>query len=151
MLKRLKKYASFYRIAHHKRVQLYHWKWRLFFILLVAAAMILVYEYLQGRYPYGVFDPIKGVKFMLSERIFEWFSIGVMFGVVALAAMYEGEFMFSVRRLVKHFEMQTLQLLHPSKATHPDKFSASPTTHPLRKPIGPGASVAKKKTGRRYS
>ena len=116
MIHRLKKYASFYKIAHNQRVKLYHLKWRLFFILLTASAMVLVYEYLQGRYPYGVYDAIKGVKFMLADRIFEWFSIGVIFGVIALSMLYEGEFILSIRGLVKHFEQQTLQLLHLAKA-----------------------------------
>lgn len=111
MFKRLKKYASFYKIAHNQRVKLYHLKWRLFFILLTASAMILIYEYLQGRYPYGVYDAIKGTKFLLSDRIFEWFSIGVIFGIVALSVMYEGEFILRIRGLVKHFEHQSWQLL----------------------------------------
>ncbi len=115
MMDRVKKYASFYSIAHHRRVQLYHWKWRLFFILLTASVMVLIYEYLQGRYPYGVYDAIKGVKFLLSERIFEWFSIGVIFGVVSLAIMYEGEFIFGVRKLVHHFEGQTREWVRRAK------------------------------------
>lgn len=121
MIRRLKKYASFYKIAHNERVKLYHLKWRLFVILLIASLMILIYEYLQGRYPYGVFDAIKGTKFLLADRVFEWFAIGVIFGVVALSAMYEGEFILGVRRLVKHFEHQTADLLHHARARRSEK------------------------------
>ena len=138
MLKRLKKYASFYRIAHHKRVQMFHLTWRIFFILLVAAVMIMVNEYLQARSPYGVYDAIKGVKFLLADRIFEWFSIGVMFGVLALGAMNEGEFILSVRRLLKHFEMQTLHLLRRANEQN------GKTKVPLPR-------VNRKKTKNRYS
>ncbi len=131
MFRRLKKYTSFYKIAHNQRVQLYHLKWRIFMMLLTAAAMILIYEYLQGRYPYGVYDAIKGTKFLLADRVFEWFAIGVIFGVVTLAALYEGEFILSVRRLVKHFEQQTLSLLHQArarKAGHAATKTAGPKT-----------------------
>lgn len=121
MIRRLKKYASFYKIAHNERVKLYHLKWRLFVILLTASLMILIYEYLQGRYPYGVFDAIKGTKFLLADRVFEWFAIGVIFGVVALSAMYEGEFILGVRRLVKHFERQTADLLHHARVRRSGK------------------------------
>ncbi|MBI4361080.1 hypothetical protein HY572_04900 [Candidatus Micrarchaeota archaeon] len=110
-LKRLKKYASFYKIAHHQRVQLFNLKWRLLVILVVAAAMFLVYEYLQWRYPVTFFDELRGKPVILSDRIFEWFGIGVAFGVIALAGLYEGEFMLGVRRLAKHFEQQAAALL----------------------------------------
>ncbi|MBI2445609.1 hypothetical protein HYV43_04440 [Candidatus Micrarchaeota archaeon] len=124
MIRRLKKYTSFYKIAHNQRVKLYHLKWRLFMMLLVAATMILIYEYLQGRYPYGVYDAIKGTKFLLADRVFEWFSIGVIFGVVALSVLYEGEFILSVRRLVKHFEQQTLSILHQARARKSSRVPA---------------------------
>jgi len=131
MMQRLRKYTSFYKIAHNQRVKLYHLKWRLFMMLLVAAAMILIYEYLQGRYPYGVYDAIKETKFLLSERIFEWFAIGVIFGVVALAVMYEGEFILSIRRLVKHFEQQTLSILHQARAR-----KSGTSLKPVKRPAG---------------
>lgn len=120
-LKRLKKYASFYKIAHHQRVQLFNLKWRLFVILVVAVAMFGVYEYLQWRYPITFFDELRQTPVILSDRVFEWFGIGVAFGVIALAALYEGEFMLSVRKLTKHFEQQAAQLLgmHQKKQRNP--------------------------------
>ncbi len=116
VLKRLKKYAAFYKIAHNKRVQMYNLKFRVVAVMLIASIMLLVNDYLQNRYPYGVFDAIKGVKFMLADRLFEWFAIGVIFGAIALGALYEGEFMLSIRKLVKHFERQTFGMLQAAKA-----------------------------------
>lgn len=115
--KRLKKYASFYKIAHHQRVRLFNLKWRVLVILVVALAMVLIYEYLQWRYPVTFFDELRQKPVILSDRIFEWFGIGVAFGVIALAGLYEGEFMLGVRRLTKDFEHQAAELLgmHPKK------------------------------------
>ncbi|MDP2717746.1 MAG: hypothetical protein Q8P02_03305 [Candidatus Micrarchaeota archaeon] len=103
-LKRLNRYTAFYRIAHRRRVQLFNWKWRVIVALLAVAAMTVIYEYLQYRYPIYFPDVLRGIEVKLSERIFEWFGIGVLFGATAMSLLYEGEFILSIRRTTKEFE-----------------------------------------------
>ncbi|HLD75516.1 MAG TPA: hypothetical protein VI874_00730 [Candidatus Norongarragalinales archaeon] len=106
-MKRLKKYADFYRIAHAERARLFNGKWRFLFVLFTSSALILVKEYLDGRYPYTVYDALKSAKFLLSDRMFEWFGLGILFGFIAVSLMHEGEFLLQLRKFVHGIEQQT--------------------------------------------
>ncbi len=131
-LKRLNKYASFYRIAHRRRVQLFNWKWRVIVALFAIAAMAVIYEYLQYRYPIFFPDVIRGIQVKLSERIFEWFSIGILFGATAMALLYEGEFVLSIRRLTKEFEATALAMVGIAK-TKPKSQKAGKKEKPKKR------------------
>lgn len=109
--KRLKKYASFYKIAHAERAKLYHLKWRVFFILLAASAMIIVNDYLQSRYPYTVYDALKATTFPLADKLFSWFATGVLFGIIAFAVMNEGEFLLNLRGFVHFIEQEAMKVV----------------------------------------
>ncbi len=120
----MRKYLSFYHIAHGQRVKLYDLRWRVFFIFLTAIALILTKEYLDFRYPFGVYDPLRESTFVLSERVFEWFGYGILFGIIAVSLMHEGEFLLQLRRFVKGIELQTAPKNRP-KAVRPKTLKKS--------------------------
>ncbi len=99
-----------YHAAHQTRASWYHLQWRIFAALLAAAAIAVIYNYLVWKYPvflveYGGF---------LGEKYFYWFMLGVIFGLVSLAAVFEGEFILGVKRVAKEVEQEAKRELKPA-------------------------------------
>ncbi len=110
--KKLGVLKNYYMSAHGIRRDFFNWKWRLFVILLAALLVLFVNDYLQGKYagtaviaisPDGTAD---AAPYTLPDKLFNWFMTGMLFGIVALAVLYEGEFILGLRRMVVHFEKQ---------------------------------------------
>ena len=86
-----------YKHAHKNRMGWYHLKWRAFAILLTAALVTILYNFLIWRYP----DYLIEHGFTLGERFFYWFMAGFIAGAIALAGIFEGEFILGVRKVAK--------------------------------------------------
>lgn len=111
MRKRLGEILKYYSIAHVKRAEWYSWKWRLFCILLALFAIAFVNDYLQTKYlGYEIRNLQEGVfvttTLSLADKLFYWFMTGFLFGVIALAILYEGEFILGLRKIVREFEKE---------------------------------------------
>ena len=102
VLKKIKKFSSYYLSAHSQRLKLTNPTWRLFFVLAVAAGVLLVNDYLQVNYAAVV--EANGKLRYLPDALFNWFMTGLVAGILALALLYECEFILSLRSLVKGFE-----------------------------------------------
>lgn len=78
-------------------------------VLLTAALLALIYEYLTNKYFYGLaYTPIGGepVFFVLSEKLFAWFVTGTIFGAVMLFLVFEGEFVLGLVKLARAIESE---------------------------------------------
>lgn len=102
VLKKLEKFSGYYVAAHGQRLKLTHLKWRTIWILMAVLAVLMVNDYLQ--FNYSVVVEANGKARYLPETLFNWFMTGVAFGIIALAVMYEGEFILSLRRLSREVE-----------------------------------------------
>ena len=69
-------------------------------LALLFLAIGIIFNYLTWKYPFYI--PELGV--FLGERLFYFFMLGVLFGIVALAAVFEGEFILGVRRVAGEIE-----------------------------------------------
>ena len=100
--KRIKRLAGYYSAMHFQRAAWYSWKWRLIVILLAAICVSYVYDLLQTKYFHVV---VMGAQsFVLADKLFSWFMTGVLFGIIALAVLYEGEVMLGLRRALSQVE-----------------------------------------------
>lgn len=126
----LRKALRYYSIARRmKRAQTLrsiNLAWRISAIIIIAFAIFLVYDYLQGKYPEAItYTPLAGglpQVFILGEKLFTWFLIGVFFGIIAISVINEGEYFLAVRRIALEIEREAehaakklgLTLLAPS-------------------------------------
>ncbi|PIO06298.1 hypothetical protein COT29_01795 [Candidatus Micrarchaeota archaeon CG08_land_8_20_14_0_20_59_11] len=105
MIEKLKKYFRYYGFVRQGTPTTTSWKWRIIAILLAGVGVSFVYNYLVGKYTRLV--NVEGIEpFILSDKLFYWFMTGVLFGIIALAVMYEGEFFVVLRRAVKAAEKE---------------------------------------------
>ena len=105
MIEKLKKYFRYYAATRTGAAEATSWKWRVIVILLAGIGASFVYDYLVGKYTRLV--NVEGIApFILSDRLFYWFMTGVLFGIITLAIMYEGEFFVVLRRAVKAAEKE---------------------------------------------
>ncbi|MBU1197559.1 hypothetical protein KJ765_03520 [Candidatus Micrarchaeota archaeon] len=100
-----KEFVKAYKYIHKTRASWYHLQWRLFAIVVAAAAIGLIHNYLFFKF--NIFLPEYGA--FLGERFFYWFMLGILFGIVTVAAVFEGEFMLGVRRVAKEVESEARQ------------------------------------------
>jgi uncharacterized membrane protein len=91
-----------YQAAHQTRASWYHLQWRIFAVLASAAAIGIIYNYLFFKYT--LYLPEYGA--FLGDRFFYWFMLGTLFGIVSLAAVFEGEFILGVKRVTKEIESE---------------------------------------------
>ena len=106
----VRNFLKAYHAAHQTRASWYHLQWRIFAALLAAAAIAVIYNYLTWKYPvflveYGAF---------LGEKYFSWFMIGALFGIVSMAAVFEGEFILGVKRVAREVEDEAKREFKPS-------------------------------------
>lgn len=101
----IRNFLKTYQAAHKTRAAWYHLQWRIFAVLVSAAAIFLVNNYLTWKFP--LYIPELGA--FLGERFFYWFMIGALFGIVMAAAVFEGEFILGVRRVAKELEAEAKQ------------------------------------------
>lgn len=110
--RRLKILRGYYISAHRTRMDFYSWKWRLFVILLAGLAILFINDYLQTKYVGTVaFEAkadgsLEAASYTVGDKLFNWFMTGMLFGIVALAILYEGEFILGLRKMVVRFEKQ---------------------------------------------
>lgn len=109
MLKKIKKFSGYYVTAHAKRLKLTHPKWRLFFVLFVAALLIVVNDYLVANYSAVV--EANGKARFLPDTLFNWFMTGVVLGIICLALLYEGEFILSLMKMAVQMEAENKEKL----------------------------------------
>lgn len=105
-----------YRVAHKYREEWYNIKWRAIVILVSVAFILFVYQYLDLKYYFYVQD----YDFFLSERLFNWFMIGSLFGIIAVGMIFEGEFLLGLRNISKELadaERKILKADKPKAAT----------------------------------
>ncbi len=111
----LRKILKYYAWAHKTKtaqsLRSVNLAWRVSVIILVALAIFLVYDYLQGKYPDAVtYTPLaEGALpqvFILGEKLFTWFLIGVFFGIIAVSVINEGEYFLAVRRIALDVERE---------------------------------------------
>src|SRR3989344_3410070 len=110
VLKKLRVLRGYYVSAHKMRTDFFNWKWRLFIILIAALALLFINDYLQYKYTSAIVQEIQpdgtlaAADYALSGKLFNWFMTGVLFGIIALAALYEGEFILGLRKMAKSLE-----------------------------------------------
>ncbi|HIH20364.1 TPA: hypothetical protein HA244_03795 [Candidatus Micrarchaeota archaeon] len=98
---------GYYISAHSRRRDFYNWKWRVFLIFLAVLTVLFVNDYLQAKYVDTAVNKINAdgsitaAPYAIADRLFYWFMTGVLFGVVALAVLNEGEFILGLRRMVR--------------------------------------------------
>jgi len=99
---RLKKIAKYYRLTQPTRAQWHSTTWRIIVILLAIVLSLYVNDYLQGKYFQAVELP-SGVV-ILADKLFSWFMTGVIFGILLVGLMYEGEFIIGLNKLTRALE-----------------------------------------------
>jgi len=97
--------ADLYSQVQEKRARQFNWQWRLFVVLVAVAAMLVVNDYLTGKYSQVFQSDSLGV-FVLSDKLFYWFATGFLCGVLALTMMNEGEVFSALWRVARDFERQ---------------------------------------------
>ncbi len=110
--KKLGVLKNYYLSAHGIRRDFYNWKWRLFIIFLACLVILFINDYLQGKYVATVaFEAkadgtLEAASYAFADKLFNWFMTGVLFGIIALAVLYEGEFILGLRKMISKFEKQ---------------------------------------------
>ena len=106
---KIKMLTAYYLLAHKRRQEWANWKWRIFATLLVLLVMFYVNDYLQNNY-YTTVSFVKPsgetVAFVLADKLFYWFATGLLLGMIALAIVYEGEFVLGLLKLARGIEGQ---------------------------------------------
>ena len=104
-----KKLWTYYKTAHQTRLQFFSLTWRVIVVLIAVLSMLFIYDYLANKYflvVSGIGDP-----FLLADRLFYWFIVGVFFGVVAIGVIYEGEYLINLNKFAKDVERETGDVL----------------------------------------
>jgi hypothetical protein len=101
-----------YKVAHKYREQWYNIKWRAVMILASVLFITFVYWYLGQHY----FYVIEEFQFVLSERLFYWFMIGALFGIISIGLIFEGEFLLGLHDISKELAEAEKNILSPKKA-----------------------------------
>ena len=106
--KKLGTMRGYYISAHRRRMDFYSWKWRLLVILTAALLALFVNDYLQAKYAGAIvftLNPdgsgLAPAGYAMADKLFYWFMTGVLFGIVALAVLNEGEFILGIRKMLK--------------------------------------------------
>ncbi len=101
--------TAYYLLAHKRRQEWANWKWRIFAILLVLVVMFYVRDYLTQNY-YATVEFTKpggeAAAFVLADKLFYWFATGMIIGMVALAMIYEGEFVLGLLKIARGVESE---------------------------------------------
>lgn len=109
--------GAYYSIANRKRAELTSAKWRITVIALVLIAILVVHTHLNNKYgadyvSTGI-QTINGVAeetgYVVLEKVFYWFMAGFFVGALALAVMYEGDFIIGLWRLGRKLEQESLK------------------------------------------
>jgi len=111
--KALKYYSWAHKAKRTQSLRSINLAWRASAIILIALAIFLVYDYLQGKYPEAVSytQLATGTTqvIILGDKLFTWFLIGVFFGIIALSVINEGEYFLAVRRVAQEIEREAEQ------------------------------------------
>ncbi|HLC48161.1 MAG TPA: hypothetical protein VJI13_03730 [Candidatus Norongarragalinales archaeon] len=101
-----------YRVAHKYREEWYNIKWRTLVIISSMAFIVFVYRYLFDRYEWFIDD----FQFILADKLFYWFMIGALFGIIAIGMIFEGEFLLGLRNISRELADAEKKILKPEKA-----------------------------------
>ncbi len=94
-----------YRVAHKYREEWYNVKWRAVVVMLAIAFIIFIYWYLGiNKDYYWLVEVPSGETFWLSEKIFNWFMIGALFGIISVGMIFEGEFFLGLRHIARELD-----------------------------------------------
>ncbi|MFH0972189.1 MAG: hypothetical protein V1835_06530 [Candidatus Micrarchaeota archaeon] len=102
-----------YKVAHKYREEWYNVKWRLVVVALSVLFICFVYWYLNSYKPYAYF--IEEFGFLLSDRLFYWFMIGALFGIISVGLIFEGEFLLGLRNIAKEINQTEKALIERGK------------------------------------
>ncbi len=102
----IKEIMRAYKVAHKYREEWYDIRWRGVIVLFSAFFIGFVYWYLQNRYFYVV----EEFQFLLSEKLFYWFMIGSLFGIISIGLIFEGEFFLGLRNIAKELSLADKKL-----------------------------------------
>lgn len=100
--KKVKRFFEYYNLASKSRSSWFNIKWRIFVVLLVAAFMLIIKDYLQARYMfYVVLDPATKVVATFQSGVayammFYWFFVGIITGAFAAWLLFEGEYALGI-------------------------------------------------------
>ncbi|MBI5225511.1 hypothetical protein HY989_06595 [Candidatus Micrarchaeota archaeon] len=86
-----------YKVAHKYREEWYNIKWRGMIVLLSTFFIGFIYWYLGSQFGYYV----QQYDFFLSDKLFHWFMIGSLFGIISIGMIFEGEFFLGLRNIAK--------------------------------------------------
>ncbi len=100
--RRVHRFLALYQSSQRERLAWFSARWRLFICLLLACAILLTYGYLQGKY-FAVSTAYQPV-FIVSEKLFYWFIVGLFFGLAAMFLVTEGEHALGLWKLSKKLE-----------------------------------------------
>ncbi|MFH0835674.1 MAG: hypothetical protein V1834_00755 [Candidatus Micrarchaeota archaeon] len=106
---RVKALWGYYKTAHQTRFQFYNLTWRVIVVLLAALSMFFIYDYLTWKYTFPVV--LSGASFLLADKLFYWFMVGVFFGIVAMGLIYEGEYLINLNKFGKEVEKETIRAI----------------------------------------
>ncbi len=91
-----------YKVAHKYREAWYNIKWRAVVIAVTVFIIALVYMYLNEKFPFVIdVNPLVAEPFFLGEKLFYWFMIGALFGIISVGLIFEGEFLIGLRHISK--------------------------------------------------
>lgn len=100
-----------YKVAHKYREEWYDIRWRAIIILASVGFIFFINYYLGSKY----FFIIEEFQFVLSEKLFYWFMIGTLFGIISIGMIFEGEFLLGLRRISKELKGTKEELLPERK------------------------------------
>ena len=102
---KLAHFVDAWKVAGNARKHWFNAKWRLLVVLLLIASALLVRDYLEDKYV-AEFAATTVPVYLVLDKVFYWFLVGVVFGGAAAALMFEGEFAIGIWKSLKHFEKQ---------------------------------------------
>ena len=75
------------------------------------AFIVFVYRSLFDRYEWFIDD----FQFILADKLFYWFMIGALFGIIAIGMIFEGEFLLGLRNISRELADAEKKILKPEK------------------------------------
>ncbi|MFH1779766.1 MAG: hypothetical protein ABH803_01315 [Candidatus Micrarchaeota archaeon] len=105
----IRKYFEYYKKTNATRLSWFSNKWRALVATAAALLIIIINDYIQGKYIDHVVLVYKagelvGTGFTLADKYMDGFVSGLVFGVIAVAVMLELEYMHNLKTIIKSFE-----------------------------------------------
>ncbi|MBI3588199.1 hypothetical protein HY095_03320 [Candidatus Micrarchaeota archaeon] len=106
----LKGFWTIYRRAHFARAGWRSAGWRLFLSVALVGVLLSLNEFISRKLlAQFAADPAQFLDLdFVQAKIAYWMAVGTVLGIVAAAAMYEGEFIIGLYRHLKHAEREAM-------------------------------------------